>query len=771
MKGTRTFTKIQTNIIKCTLRFDGEEKAGETFIQAGDLSAKANEDGEIAWYADGALLLQEGQSEFTKIAVMKYTTEGEEPVIRRVKTVDGERNFIDNLREVKDHEAYQGRLTFRFSEDESIHGFGQAEDGVFDYRGHTHYLYQHNMRIPMPMFLSSKGYGIYFDAECLLTFHDDEAYTGMYFDCVSSLTYYVIYGPDADRIIRGFRCLTGDAAMLPKWAFGFVQSKEQYYSAKELADTVRHYRDLKLPIDCIVQDWNSWEKDQWGNKHLDPARYSDMEERAKEIHDMHVHTMVSVWPNMNSGTADYEELLAAGHLLNDLATYDAFDEEARSIYWKQVKEGLFDRGFDSFWCDSTEPFSGPDWGGEIKREPWKRYQIVGEEHTKYLPRERANAYALEHARGIFENQRKTTEEKRVLNLTRSGYAGAQKYGAVVWSGDTYASWETLKRQITEGLNMAISGYPWWTLDIGGFFTVGEKWENRGCGCNTDPTPKWFWRGRYDDGVKDKGYCELYVRWFELGTFLPMFRSHGTDTPREIWNFGEPGTPFYDAIEKYLRLRYLFMPYIYSLAGQVRLNQSVMMRSLMFDFMDDKRSAAEHQEYLFGRALLVCPVTEPMYYEAKSTPLHKEKVWKCYLPSGTLWYDYWTGDCYKGVHSVTVRAELDRMPLFVRAGSILPLQQGLSYAQEKVETPLELHVYPGENGEFVYYDDSGDGYGYENGEYETVVISWSDRERKLTIGERSGSFPGMQTKRLIRIYLVNTLKYEGSYEGERMELVL
>ena len=311
-----------------------------------------------------------------------------------------------------------------------------------------------------------------------------------------------------------------------------------------------------------------------------------------EIHAMHAHAMVSVWPNMNQGTADYEEFAAAGWLLNDLATYDAFNPEARAMYWRQAKRELFDGGFDAWWCDSTEPFSGPDWGGATLREPWERFQLVGGEHKKFLDPEKANLYAVAHAKGIYENQRRDAPDRRVLNLTRSGYVSSQRYGAVLWSGDISARWDVMKKQIAEALNMAASGYPWWTLDIGGFFVVRDNWRARGCGCDTDPSPKWFWRGDFEDGVNDPGYRELYVRWLQFGCFLPMFRSHGTDTPREIWNFGSPGEPFYDAIAETIRLRYRLMPYIYSLAGGVWRDNGMMVRPLLFDFPEDRRAVAE-----------------------------------------------------------------------------------------------------------------------------------------------------------------------------------
>ena len=751
-----------------------EEGTKDLHISAGTLGMQiARADGQISWMNDRTKrpLLREVKKEFIKVPVIKYTTGDEKPLIKRVKTVDGERNFIQNLREESDHDAYQGRLYFDFDEDEGVYGLGQAEEGVYNYRHHTQYLYQHNMRIPMPMFVSDKGYGILFDATCLMTFNDTEVGSYMFFDAIPQLSYYVIAGDDLDEIIDGFRYLTGQAAMLPKWAYGYIQSKEQYYTADELADVVKKYRELQVPLDCVVQDWNSWEKDQWGQKSLDPTRYANMRERADEIHAMGAHTMVSVWPNMNTGTPNHTELFDAGYMLNDYATYDAFDEKAREIYWKQAKEGLFDQGFDSWWCDSTEPFSGPDWSGDIKREPWVRYQLVGTEHKKYLDAEKANAYALVHAQGIYENQRRTRENMRVLNLTRSGYASGQKYAAMLWSGDITASWDVMRRQIAEGLNMAMSGYPYWTLDIGGFFTVGKKWQNRGCSCNTDPTGRWFWKGRYDEGVHDKGFCELYTRWIQMGCFLPMFRSHGTDTPREIWNFGSKGTMFYDAIEKYIKLRYRLMPYIYSLAGDVVLRNGTIMRSLLFDFSDDKRAAGMATQFMFGRSLLVCPVLQPMYYEAESTPLDEEKTWKVYLPADTLWYDFYTGVGYDGGQEILADAPLDTMPLYVRAGSVIPMTSGLQYAMEKNDAPLELHVYPGAAGTFTLYDDAGNDYAYEQGEYAQIPLHYDEAAGTLTIGERTGSYRGMEGQIRYEVYVSNVKKTQGVYDGAKVEIAL
>lgn len=687
----------------------------------------------------GRTLLKEGGHELAPQDVIHYTTGGEAPEIERVRTVDGERSFVRNLRAEVDRRAWRARLRFAFAPEEGVYGLGQGEEGVWNWRRQNQYLYQHNMRIPMPFFISSLGYGLFADCGSLMTFQDDASGSYLFMDTVAQLDYYVIIGDESlrrggrfDRIIDGYRRVTGRAPLLPRWAFGYIQSKERYETAAELVDVARRYRALGVPLDGVVQDWQTWRENHWGEKLcLDEARFGDLRSSMDALHAMHVHAMVSVWPNMNDCTRDYAQLSAAGHILNDLSTYDAFDADARRMYWQQAKTALFEGGFDAWWCDSTEPFSGPDWGGGQKREPWERYALVGGEHKRFLDAARANLYALAHARGIYENQRAETEEKRVLNLTRSGYSGSQRYGAVLWSGDISARWDVLRGQIAEALNMAASGYPWWTLDIGGFFVVRENWRARGCGCGGDPSPKWFWAGDYEKGIADMGFRELYVRWLEMGCFLPMFRSHGTDAPREIWNFGAPGEAMYEAIAKFIRLRYRLMPYIYSLASGVWRENGMMLRPLLFDFWEDARAVGESGEFMLGPSLLVCPVTEPMYYGPDSAPLDREKKWACYLPAGCDWYDFWDERRYEGGRTVVVDAPLDRLPLFVRAGSIIPMAEGLQYADQKSDGPIELRVYPGADAALELYDDAGDGYGYERGEYTLRRFAWDDARRELS----------------------------------------
>ena len=714
------------------------------------------------------LLLREGDKELKEKTVRIWSTQGEDPVIHRVHTVDGDRNFIENLRPGNGPTAFEAKLRFQWQDDEAIHGLGQGEDGIYNYRGHVQYLYQHNMRIPMPWLLSDKGYAILADCGSLMVFCDDEEESCLQLNAVEQLDYYFLSGECADDLIRGYRLLTGKAEMLPKWAYGYVQSKERYISQKELIETAREYRRRGIGLDCVVQDWKTWQGDRWGEKLLDPARFPDRSEMRRQLHELHVHSMVSVWPNMNYETKDCEEMQANGFLLNDLSTYDAFDPEARRLYWKQAEDGLYRDGFDSFWCDSTEPFSGPDWGGEQKRDAAERFRIVGEEHNKYLGEERANLYALYHAKGIFENQTAADPAHRVLNLTRSGYPGIQKYGAVLWSGDVTASWATLEKQLVESLNMALSAYPYWTFDAGGFFVVNENWQARGCGCGGDPTPKWFWKGDFEDGVRDAGYRELYVRWLQMAVFLPMMRSHGTDTPREIWQFGEPGTKYYDAIADAISLRYRLMPYLYSLAGGVWLDDGMIERPLLMDFPEDARAASLTCEFMTGKSLLVCPVTRPVEYGPGGRKLNGNHLFKCYLPAGSDWISPGDGTVWKGGREIEIEADLRTIPYFVKAGSIIPMEERLQYAQEAVDTPLLIHIFPGQDAAFAFYEDDGDGYACRAGRYNRIEMNWNDAERAFSIGSAQYHFPGGILDRRCRVICAGETR-EFTYCGKELRI--
>ena len=440
---------------------------------------------------------------------------------------------------------------------------------------------------------------------------------------------------------------------------------------------VKEYRQRQIPLDGIVLDWRSWPGDLWGQKSLDPERFPQPQAMIEELHRLQARLMVSIWPTMHNHGPNHREMLEQGFLLGDQVTYNAFDEQARALYWKQANEGLFSLGVDAWWCDCTEPFEA-DWTGETRPEPEERRRMNTEEAKKYLDPQYINAYSLQHSRGIYEGQRLTTRSKRVVNLTRSAYAGQQRYGTITWSGDISAKWQTLKQQIAAGINFCVTGLPYWTADIGAFFVAKKD--------------LWFWDGDFPEGCEDLGYREFYVRFFQYGTFLPLFRSHGTDTPREVWRFGEPGSRFYDTLVTFIRLRYRLLPYIYSLAGRVTQEDYTMLRALAFDFRQDPQVYNIADQYLFGPAFLVNPVTEPMYYLPGSQPLPPHsQTRQVYLPAGSDWYDFWTGRRFSGAQTVEADAPLEILPLFVRAGSIVPFGPDIQSTRKPAGTPLSCCV--------------------------------------------------------------------------------
>jgi alpha-D-xyloside xylohydrolase len=652
---------------------------------------------------------------------------------------DGVRIDAVNVNKVLDRQAFHTKLEFEWADGEALYGLGSHEEGMFNLRGQHQFLYQENMKAVVPVLLSSRGYGIFMDSCSLMTFHDDAFGSYLWSDVDDELDYYFIYGPDFDPIIHELRVLTGKAPMLPKWAFGFVQSKERYTSQAELLEVVKEYRERQLPLDCIVLDWKSWTGDFWGQKTLDPERFPQPDQMMDDLHALNARLMISIWPIMRPGGQDWKELRDQGFLLGNQANYDAFNQAARDCYWKQANDGLFSHGIDAWWCDCTEPFEA-DWKGAFKPEPEERLRINTEEAKKYLDPEVINAYSLLHSKGIYDGQRQVTSAKRVVNLTRSSYLGQQRYATITWSGDVAASWETLRRQIADGLNFCVTGEPYWTTDIGGFFVQRKP-------------DMWFWSGDYNDGVADLGYRELFVRWFQFGAFLPMFRTHGTDTPREIWRFGEPGEPMYEALVKVLNLRYQLLPYIYSLAGWTTHQDYTMLRALPFDFRSDPDVYNIKDQFMFGPAFLVAPITRPMYYTAGSKPLESvSRTRKVYLPLGADWYDFWTEQKFTGGQTITVGAPLERLPLFVRAGSILPMGPRRQYAADQPEAPLELHIYPGSDGSFLLYEDEGDGYNYEEAIYSTINIHWRDSARYLVLEKRTGDYPGMPEQRVFKLIL-------------------
>lgn len=658
-----------------------------------------------------------------------------------VEGADGARVKVEGVKQEFDRQAYHTKLEFVWSEGEALYGLGSHEEGFLNLRGTHQDLYQQNLKVVVPMLVSTNGYGILLDCYSLMTFHDDEQGSFLWCDIQDELDFYFLYGPEFDQIIHGFRFLTGKAPMLPQWAFGYLQSKERYRSQEELLAVVKEYRRRQVPLDGIVLDWQSWPGELWGQKSLGLERFPDPHAMIEELHRLQAKLMVSIWPTMRNHGPNHREMLEQGFLLRDQATYNAFDEQARALYWQQANEGLFSLGVDAWWCDCTEPFEA-DWTGETKPGPDERRRMNVEEAKKYLDPQYINAYSLLHSRGIYEGQRLATSSKRVVNLTRSAYAGQQRYGTITWSGDISAKWQTLKQQIAAGINFCVTGLPYWTADIGAFFVAKKD--------------LWFWDGDFQEGCEDLGYREFYVRFFQYGTFLPLFRSHGTDTPREVWRFGEPGSRFYETLVTFIRLRYQLLPYLYSLTGRVTQEDYTMMRALAFDFRQDPQVYNIADQYLFGPAFLVNPVTEPMYYLPRSQPLlpAHSQTRHVYLPAGSDWYDFWTGRRFSGAQTVEADAPLEILPLFVRAGSIVPFGPNIqSTAQARKNAPLLLRIYQGQDATFTLYEDEGDTYNYENGAFSTIEWYWDDARKYLYIGKRQGTYPGMPTTRAFSLLLV------------------
>ena len=654
-------------------------------------------------------------------------------------TVDGLRMKNNSVETYVDRTSYHAKIAFDWQDDEALYGLGSHEDGIMNLRGTHQYVYQQNMKACVPMLVSSKMYGILFDNYSLMTFHDDMYGSYVWMEYADQLDYYFIYGEDARGITKGYQLLTGAVPMLPKWAFGYVQSKERYVDAQELVAVVKEYRDRQIPLDCIVLDWRSWEGDLWGEKVFDKSRFPDPIDMVDKIHAMHARLMISIWPNMAPGGTNSAEMLEHGYMLGNRSTYNAFLEDARNLYWKQASEGLFSSGLDAWWCDCTEPFEG-DWKGTMKPEPEARIGVNCDEARRYLDPAYISAYSLLHSKGIYDGQRKTKDGKRVVNLTRSSYAGQHRYSTITWSGDTAASWDTLKKQIPAGLNFCVTGEPFWTTDIGAFFVKNKE--------------QWFWSGEYEGGCEDKGYRELYLRWFQFGVFLPMFRSHGTDTPREVWRFGEKGSVFYDSLVAFTELRYKLMPYIYSLAGDVSQNGGSIIRPLGMDFKEDRRTADIGDEFMFGPSILVCPIVEPYFYESGSEILRRERVTDVYLPAGFEWIDFWTGERFDGGQSITYTVSLETIPLFVKAGSIIPMSLKPVMNVEEIDPgELDIMVYSGNDAQFVLYEDSGDGYEYESGEFACTTFTWDQESRSLST-RTCGSFAGFVENKKLNIVVID-----------------
>jgi len=628
-----------------------------------------------------------------------------------------EDNRIFTNTKICDEDTISVQQGFRWTDGEALYGLGQFQNGILNWRGSHVELYQRNKVAISPMLVSTRGYGILWDNYSYTIFNDNKRGSFLWSEVADCINYYFIYGPEFDDLIGGYRELTGKAPMFGKWAFGYVQSKERYKTQEELLGVVKKYRDLQIPLDIIVQDWQYWKGKQWGQKSFNKDQFPDPEKMIETVHDKYnVHIMISIWPRMDPSSPDYQEMSKNPGFLykNDKKkslVYDAFNEEARKLYWEQANRGLFSKGIDAWWCDATEPEFKIIFKANIFRELMKPLIGTG---ARYM-----NAYSLMHSKGIYENQRNVSSDKRVMNLTRSSFSGQQKYAAITWSGDILASWKVFRKQITAGLNFCMSGIPYWTTDIGGFFVL-----------------------RYPRGSKNKKYRELYLRWFQWGVFCPIFRSHGTITPREVWQFGEPGTLYYEALVKAIHLRYRLIPYIYSVAWMITNKNYTMMRGLAFDFRGDSNVNEIKDQFMFGPSILVNPVI-------KSKAVNR----KIYLPEPAQWYDFWTGKIYDSGQTIEHPTPTDIIPLFIKAGSIIPMGPFIQYATEK-NNPIELRIYTGYDSEFLLYEDENDNYNYEDGVYAIIPFRWNEKNQTLIIGNREGYFSGMLESRTFNIVWVS-----------------
>jgi len=699
----------------------------------------------------------------------------------------------DNGQQTTDN-RHPARQTFILDKDEAIYGLGTIQNGKMNRRGEKKRMEQSNLEDFQNVLQSIKGWGIYWENYSPTLFEDNA--DGMTFDSEAGngVDYYFMYGGSADGVIAQMRYLTGDVPMFPLWTYGYWQSKERYKTARETEGIVDKYRELQVPLDGIIQDWQYWGSNYlWNAMDFMAEEFSNGKQMIENVHRKHAHFMISIWASFGPMTKQFRELDEKGLLLpietwpqsgishiwpprmdypSGVKVYDAFHPEARDIYWKYLKT-LYDYGTDAWWMDSTDPdFFNPkesDYNHKVYGGTW---------------RSQRNAFPLETVRGIYEKQRKESSSplgggperaKRVFIMTRSSFAGQQHYGSNMWSGDVNSSWDMLRKQVPAGLSFTLTGNPNFNTDIGGFF----------CGAYNTRSP--------GSAPRNPQFQELYVRWMQYGLFCPVFRSHGADAPREIWQFGRKGEPVYDAIEKQIRLRYRLLPYIYSTAWQVTSNNASYMRPLFADFASDKRVWDMTDEFMFGRSILACPIVEPQYTEEKiirtdamtgwnrneqttddrqqTTDWSASKSATKYLPKGEAWYDFWTNKQYKGGQDVTIETSLDRVPMFVRAGSILPLGPEMQYVGEKTWADLEIRVYPGANGTFTLYEDEGDNYNYEKGQYATITFDWNDSKKTLTIGARQGNYPGMLQKRQFTIVLPSGQSQQIDYDGTEQKVSL
>lgn len=728
------------------------EKENETTYKSESLIVKVDEaTGKVSFFTkDGSLLMSEGNYAFTPI------TEG------------------------IDKGAYKVMQSFALETDEPIYGIGMLQNGKMSQRGEHRLMQQSNLEDFAHFFQSIKGYGIYWDNYSPTALNDNatlelESQVG---DCVD---YYFMYGGNADGVIADMRYLTGKVPMLPLWTYGFHQSRERYKTQEELMEVVERYRKLGIPFDGIIQDWQYWGSNYtWNAMEFISPDFDRAQEMIDFVHDNNAHISISIWSSFGPETKQYKELKEKDLLfsfetwpesgltewpprrdyLSGVRVYDCYSDTARQIYWNHLKR-LHDMGIDAWWMDSTDP----------DHMQYKDSDL-DEKCSAGSYRSVRNLFPFMTVGGVDTHQRDEDKDKRVFILTRSFFAGQQRYGANTWSGDVGSSWESLRNQVPLCLNHTLTGNPNVNTDIGGFFAGAY---NRGWNDNS--------------ATSNPQFQELLTRWMQFGLFSPMMRSHGTDVYREIYYYGKEGEPVYDALVDAVKLRYRLLPYIYSTAAKVSYDDDSFMRALFMDFKDDRNTWNNNKEFMFGRSLLVCPVVDPLYTSEKIvktdensgwnksnvegqagwTPVDwsESKTYEVYLPAGCCWYDFYTGRKYEGGQSINAPAPLAYSPLFVKAGSILPLGEEMQYSSEKPWDFITLNIYPGGNAEFTLYEDEGDNYNYLDGKFTRIPMRWDDKKRVLTIDDRKGSFDGMLDERTFRVTTPEGKYKDIRYTGKKV----
>ena len=597
---------------------------------------------------------------------------------------------------------------------EGFYGLGQHQAGVWNYRGESVDISQDNTNISVPLMVSSNGYGIFWNSDARSRFNNRFAnYLYVSSEVADAIDYYFFYGPELDKVVAAYRELTGQAPMFGRWAYGFWQCKNRYKSQEEILGVAKNYRESHIPADNIVQDWFWWNRK---GEFVFNKNYPDPKGMVDELHRINFHLMISVWPFFEPGSTNYDYMDKQGWFIDKfkfakppfhtdgMAVYDATNPEARKYYWSLLDKGLFSIGLDAWWMDTTEP----ETEGQEENIQLGHKLAMGS-GDRYI-----NLFPLMTTGAVYSGQRSVTDQKRVFILSRSAFAGSQRNAITAWSGDIVSDFVTFRRQIPAGLNFSLSGIPYWTTDIGGF-VFGDP----------------------DDPL----YRELFVRWFQFGTFNPILRVHGTRKTdhNELWSYGPDAQAI---LLNFDRLRYRLLPYIYSLAWKTTSEAYTPMRPLVMDFRTDVQAQNIGDQFMFGPAFLVSPVTEP-----------GATTWRLYLPKAK-WYDFWTGSSADGGKTVDAAAPLAQLPLYIRAGAILPMGPEMEWSTQKPEDPIELRIYRGADGDFTLYEDENDTYNYEKGVYSTIPFHWNEAEQTLTIGDRKGEFPGVLQTRSFQIVFVS-----------------